>query len=101
MPQQYIVRGQRVTPEKIAQAKEMLSNMTEAEKILWQSVRTNRLNGWHFRRQQIIAGYIVDFYCHQAALIIEVDGEIHLRQVEADKQRDLALTQFGFCVIDF
>jgi len=101
MPQQYIVRGQRVTPEKIAQAKEMRSNMTEAEKILWQSVRANRLNGWHFRRQQIIAGYIVDFYCHQATLIIEVDGEIHLRQVEADKQRDLALTQFGFCVIRF
>ncbi len=41
--------------------------MTPAEKILWQELRANKL-GVHFRRQQVIAGFIVDFYCHKAAL---------------------------------
>ena len=47
--------------------------MTPAEKILWNELRANKL-GVHFRRQQVIAGFIVDFYCHKSALVIEVDG---------------------------
>ena len=50
--------------------------MTPAEKILWQELRANKL-GVHFRRQQAIAGFIVDFYCHKAGLVVEVDGDIH------------------------
>ncbi len=50
--------------------------MTSAEKLLWQELRANKL-GVHFRRQQVIAGFIVDFYCHKADLIVEVDGETH------------------------
>jgi len=85
----------------VARAKELRSNMTEAEKLLWQNLRANRLDGWHFRRQQIIAGYIVDFYCHRVALIIEIDGEIHESQTEEDRQRDQVLTERGFQVIRF
>lgn len=101
MPQKFIVRGQKVTREKIQRAKELRQNMTEAEKILWQHLRANRLDGWHFRRQQIIAGYIVDFYCHAASLIIELDGEIHQKQLEADRERDTSLAKRGFHILRF
>jgi very-short-patch-repair endonuclease len=101
MPQKFIVRGQRVTRDKIALAKEMRSNMTRAEKILWQSLRANRLGGWHFRRQQILLGYIVDFYCHAASLVVEADGEIHKSQQDADQERDAVLEGKGFKVVRF
>jgi len=57
--------------------------MTPAEEILWQELRGNKI-GVHFRRQQIIAGFIVDYYCHKAALVVEVDGDIHDLQQEED-----------------
>ena len=59
--------------------------MTPAEKTrsVWQELRGNKL-GVHFKRQQVIAGFIVDFYCHQAALFVEVDGDIHDLQQEED-----------------
>jgi len=100
MPQKNIVRGQSVSAEKVANAKELRRNMTNAEKILWKELRTNKL-GWHFRRQQIIHGYIVDFYCHQKSLIIEVDGEIHQHQIEEDRQREDVLKEYGFKIIRF
>ncbi len=65
--------------------------MTEAEKLLWEHLRTNRLSGWHFRRQQVIAGFIVDFYCHAAGLVVEVDGSIHENQIDDDLRRDQVL----------
>ena len=74
MPVKYIIPGQKVTKEKLQRAKELRRDMTPAEKLLWQELRANKL-GVHFRRQQIIVGFIVDFYCHKAALVIEVDGE--------------------------
>ena len=100
MPKRNIVRGQSVSAEKVAKAKELRRNMTNAEKILWQQVRASKL-GWHFRRQQIIHGFIVDFYCHQKSLIIEVDGEIHQHQIEEDRQRENALKEYGFKIIRF
>ncbi len=66
--------------------------MTAEEKILWQHLRTNRLNGLHFRRQQVIDGFIVDFYCHKARLVIEVDGSAHQHQVGYAAARDKVLT---------
>jgi very-short-patch-repair endonuclease len=47
--------------------------MTPEEKILWQHLRANRLQGYHFRRQQIIDGFIADFYYHATALVVEID----------------------------
>ncbi|MEW6403791.1 MAG: DUF559 domain-containing protein [Chloroflexota bacterium] len=63
-------------------AKQLQRNLTPCEKILWKELRTNKLSGLHFRRQQIIDSYIADFYCHQHALIVEVDGCIHELQEE-------------------
>ncbi len=92
---QNIVIGQKVTSTKIQRAKELRRQMTKEETILWQHLRANRLKGLHFRRQQIIDGFIVDFYCHAARLIIEIDGEIHQQQVEYDAERDQALSTRG------
>jgi very-short-patch-repair endonuclease len=90
-----IVIGQKVTPVKVQRAKELRHQMTQEEKILWQHIRANQLKGLHFRRQQIIDGFIADFYCHAARLVIEVDGEIHQQQAEYDAERDRVLLARG------
>ncbi len=94
-----IVIGQKVSSIKVKRAKELRSQMTEAEKILWKHLRTNQLNGLHFRRQQIIDGFIVDFYCHAAGVVIEVDGSVHLQQVEYDARRDQVLSLRGLRIL--
>ncbi len=63
-----------------------------------QELRGNKL-GLHFRRQQIIAGFIADFYCYAASLIIEVDGGIHSQQTDYDAERDQVFTEMGLRVI--
>ena len=55
--------------------------------------------GVHFRRQQVVAGFIVDFYCHQAALAIEVDGDIHDLQQEEDARREKVLREVGLRIV--
>ena len=71
MPIKNIVTGQRVTKEKLQRAKELRRELTPAEKILWEELRANKL-GVHFRRQQVIQGFIVNFYCHKSALGLRV-----------------------------
>lgn len=56
-----VVIGQKITARKKQRARELRRNMTPDERMLWEHLRANRLNGLHFRRQQIIAGFIVDF----------------------------------------
>jgi len=70
MPIKNVIPGQRVAKEKLERARELRREMTLAETILWQELRGNKL-GVHFRRQQVIAGFIVDFYRHKAGLVIE------------------------------
>jgi very-short-patch-repair endonuclease len=96
-----IITGQKVTAEKSQRAKELRQKMTPAEQRLWQQLRANRLDGWHFRRQQIIEGFIVDFYCHRAGLVIEVDGPIHDRQQAADTEREAIIRANGLKVLRF
>ena len=100
MPIKNIIPGQRVTKGKVARSRELRRDMTPAEKTLWQELRANRL-GVHFRRQQIIAGFIVDFYCHKATLVIEVDGGIHDLQQEADALREKVLSKMGLTIVRF
>ena len=96
--EEYIVRGQSVTADKVDRAKELRRSMTEAEAILWGELRKNR-QGLHFRRQQIIDGFIVDFYCLAARLVVEVDGPIHDQLRAADRERELALAERGLLVV--
>ncbi len=87
-----VITTQHVIPEKRARAKELRRQMTRAERNLWRQLRANRLNGYQFRRQQVIDGFIVDFYCHALQLIIEVDGPIHDQQTEQDREREYVLS---------
>ena len=98
MPIKNIVTEQRITKEKLQRACELRRDMTAAEKLLWNELRANKL-GFHFRRQQIIAGFIVDFYCHKAALVVEVDGDIHDLQQEEDTRREKVLTDLGLRIV--
>ena len=100
MPIKNIIPGQRDAIVKLQRARALRQEMTRAEKALWQELRANRL-GVHFRRQQIIAGFIVDFYCHKSALVIEVDGDIHDLQQEDDARREDVLREMGLKVVRF
>ncbi len=94
-----IVIGQKVRRELVERARQFRREMTCEEKSLWGHLRGNRLGGFHFRRQQIVHGFIVDFYCHAAGLIVEVDGPIHSQQVERDKDRDHKLSALGLRIM--
>ena len=100
MPVKNIIPGQKVTKEKVERSRELRREMTPTEDLLWQEVRAKKL-GVRFRRQQIIAGFIVDFYCHRAALVIEVDGDIHDLQQEEDARREEVLREMGLTIVRF
>jgi len=94
-----VVIGRRTDPDKIGRAKELRRRMTVPERILWRHLRTNRLDGLHFRRQQVIDGFIVDFYCHRAGLVVEVDGKVHEGRTAYDRERDRVLAAHGLRVL--
>ena len=89
------VRAQRL-PEKQVLARKMRREMTPSEAVLWEHLRGSRLDGLHFRRQQVIAGFIADFFCHAARLVIECDGDVHRSREDYDKDRDAIL--FAHCL---
>jgi very-short-patch-repair endonuclease len=80
-------------------AREHRADGTAAEDLLWQRLRNRRLGGHRFRRQHAIGGYIVDFACPEAGLVVEVDGGVHLDQQEADRIRERVLAGHGFRVL--
>jgi len=96
----YIVLGQKIDPAKLELAKSFRRQMTPAEQLLWSRLRRNQL-GYHFRRQQIIDGFIVDFYCHSAGLVIEIDGLIHEQQADYDERRTEVLARRELSVLRF
>ena len=101
MPTQSLITQQTVSDPKLQQAKEMRREMTPSERKLWARLRNSRLEGFHFRRQQVIGPYIVDFYCHKSALVIEVDGDIHDLQKEEDARREKVLRELGLRIVRF
>jgi very-short-patch-repair endonuclease len=77
--------------------------MTDAERLLWSKVSRKQLKGIQFYRQRIIGNYIVDFYCHAAGLVIEIDGGQHYygEELQDDKVRDGRLASLGLKVLRF
>lgn len=73
------------------------------EVLLWQRLRGRRLQGLHFRRQHPMLGYILDFYCADRRLAVEVDGKGHGadEQIEHDKRRDARLVEVGVLTLRF
>ena len=96
-----LITGQRINSTKLQQAKKFRKEMTEAEKVLWFYLRDRKLKGLRFRRQQIITGFIADFYCDSLGLVIELDGEVHDNRQPYDLERDRILESRGLQVLRF
>lgn len=92
----------RIHPAILARAREMRQPQTPAEATLWRILR-NRQTGFKFRRQHPIDRFIIDFYCADARMLIEIDGESHFepKQQEYDKARTEYLEELGYKVIRF
>jgi very-short-patch-repair endonuclease len=86
-------------PAKLAAARWMRAKPTAAEAELWSALRGRQLCGWKFRRQHVIAGYIVDFYCAQLRLALEVDGGVHRGRRADDRERQERLASVGVRVV--
>lgn len=82
-------------------ARQLRSNQTPAEELLWLYLRAHRFMGLKFKRQKPVGNYIVDFICHSPKMIIEIDGGQHVEQAGYDRQRDAWLQQEGFVVLRF
>jgi very-short-patch-repair endonuclease len=93
-----IVIHPEVKRKMIEIAREFRKEPTEGEKILWNALRGKKLDGIKFRRQQPVGYFIVDFYASAFRLVVEVDGPIHERQMEADKARQDILEELGLIV---
>lgn len=85
----------------IARARQLRQPQTPTESRLWAHLRDRRLNGLKFRRQHPIGHYIVDFYCPDHRLVVEIDGDVHASQEEYDVDRTAWLEESGYRVIRF
>jgi len=81
-------------------ARELRKNMTPSEKILWKRIRKKSL-GIEFHRQVPILNFIVDFYCHEIGLVIEVDGNIHEHNFLEDAERQGKMEAQGLRFLRF
>ena len=83
--------------------KKLRNNLTRAEAILWRKIRNRQMLGVKFRRQFGIGSYVVDFYCTELKLIIEVDGATHYtdEEKEYDKRREAEIEQLDIKFLRF
>jgi len=83
--------------------KDLRNNLTPAEAKLWTMLKGKQMEGRKFRRQHSVANYILDFYCPEERIAIELDGQGHFEatQAEYDSERDLFLESFGIKVLRF
>jgi len=90
-------------PQIFDRAQKLSKQTTEAEELLWKKLRNRRFEGLKFRRQHPMSRFIVDFYCHEKMLVVEVDGGIHdVSEVkEHDEGREEELKNFGLTIIRF
>jgi very-short-patch-repair endonuclease len=92
-----------VSTKQRVRARSLRINFTNAERIIRSALRAHRMNGASFRRQTPIGPYIVDFVCHAARLVVEIDGGQHFesKEEQRDARRDAYLTGRGFRVLRF
>ena len=90
-------------PAIFDKARVLREKMTETEEKLWNELKENKQNNYRFRRQHPIGFYIADFYCHNAKLVIEIDGSIHdlSGNIEYDSIRNKTMTNLGLTVLRF
>ena len=93
----------KIDPQLLEFAKSMRHTATDAELVMWQILRAKRFMNLKFRRQHVIKPYIVDFYCHEIGLVIELDGSQHGTDdgKEYDVERTKFLEALGFTVVRY
>ena len=93
----------KLDPQLLEFAKTMRSNATDVEHLMWQILRAKRFMNLKFRRQHVVKPYIVDFYCHEIGLVIELDGSQHGTDdaVEYDGERTKFLEALGLTVVRY
>jgi len=96
-----VTKSAAIDARKLALAKALRRLPTPAEATAWHLLRGRRLLGLKFRRQQVIAGFIVDFYCPSRRLVLELDGAIHDHPEQAahDARRTRALAKRAIRVL--
>jgi very-short-patch-repair endonuclease len=82
-------------------ARRLRRNQTDAERVLWFRLRDRRLDGWKFKRQAPIDRFVVDFFCPDGKLIVEIDGGQHDQDRERDANRTSVLEAMGYLVLRF
>jgi very-short-patch-repair endonuclease len=82
-------------------ARRLRREQTPSETRLWEALRDRRLDGWKWRRQVPVGPFIVDFFCVEASLVVELDGGIHAEQVVRDERREVFLRAQGLQVLRF
>jgi very-short-patch-repair endonuclease len=96
-----LIRHQKIKNEKLELAKSMRRSMTIGERCFWSMVRNEKVLGLHFRRQQLLHGFIADFFCNNLNLVVEIDGGIHEQQKNYDELRTQIINRHGIKVIRF
>jgi very-short-patch-repair endonuclease len=96
-------RNWKVSEKSRTRARDLRRGLTNAERIVWYGVRAHRLNGASFRRQTPVGPYIVDFVCHSAKLVVEIDGGQHFEDAheKRDARRDRFLAAKGYRALRF
>ena len=87
--------------KKAQRARELRRDPSRAERICWELIRAHRMEGIKFRRQHPIGPYFADFACASRGLVIEIDGDHHADQVEADARRTAVMESQGWKVVRF
>ena len=82
-------------------ARILRNRMTNSEILLWEKLKGNQILGLKFRSQHPIDIFIADFYCHEARLVVEIDGEVHEGQIEYDDGREAEIEKYDIKVIRF
>jgi very-short-patch-repair endonuclease len=82
-------------------ARELRRNMTLSEVLLWNELRQKRIMGYDFDRQRPIGNYIVNFYCKELLLAIEIDGDTHIYRYDYDEERQRNLEKLGIKFLRF
>lgn len=78
----------------IQRARSLRKRSTAWERLLWKHIRAHKI-GYHFRRQHPFGPYVLDFYCHESKLCIELDSDQHAFRADRDAERDRYLEGFG------
>jgi very-short-patch-repair endonuclease len=91
----------RAKPGTLESARILRKRMTPCEILLWEKLKGKQLLGLRFRSQHPIDIFIADFYCHEARLVVEIDGEIHEGQIDYDDGREAEIEKYGIKIIRF